>query len=201
MRKKNFFISVPDFKFRVGGWVRSSDYRDYRITTVSGDKFNNMIARCSGRLSAQRWPTYAECAVEFEGFQDFVEWHREQTGYGSKGWHLDKDILVRGSRVYSRQTCCLVPEPVNKVLLKTDAQRGLYPIGVSWNEPRQKFVAQLNRDGRRTYLGRYLTITEAFIVYKQAKEAQIKEVARRYREMLDPRVFDALMRYEVEITD
>ena len=37
--------------------------------------------------------------------------------------------------------------------------------------------------------------------YKQPKEDYIKEVANKWKDQIDPRVYDALMKYEVEITD
>ena len=51
------------------------------------------------------------------------------------------------------------------------------------------------------HLGYYLTSTEAFIVYKNFKESYIKEVANKWKDQIDPKVYEALMKYEVEITD
>ena len=42
---------------------------------------------------------------------------------------------------------------------------------------------------------------EAFLAYKQAKELHIKEVANKWKDQIDPRVYEALMNYTVEITD
>ena len=47
----------------------------------------------------------------------------------------------------------------------------------------------------------FKTPEEAFYVYKEAKETYIKEVANRWKDQIDPRVYEALMKYEVEITD
>ena len=51
------------------------------------------------------------------------------------------------------------------------------------------------------YLGLFNTELEAFYAYKQAKETYIKEVANKWKDQIDPRVYNALMKYEVEITD
>jgi oligoribonuclease (3'-5' exoribonuclease) len=45
------------------------------------------------------------------------------------------------------------------------------------------------------------TELEAFLAYKHAKEAYIKELANKWKDQIDPRVYDALMNYQVEITD
>ena len=50
-------------------------------------------------------------------------------------------------------------------------------------------------------MGTYNTSEEAFNAYKQAKEAYIKEVAEKWKDKIDPRVYDALVSYQVEITD
>ena len=38
-------------------------------------------------------------------------------------------------------------------------------------------------------------------IYKQAKEAFIKEQAEKWESQIDPRAYEALMKYTVEITD
>ena len=37
--------------------------------------------------------------------------------------------------------------------------------------------------------------------YKTAKEFYIKEVADKWKDKIDPRAYDALYKYQVEITD
>jgi hypothetical protein len=56
-------------------------------------------------------------------------------------------------------------------------------------------------EAKEKYLGRFVTPEEAFQVYKQAKEAYIKEVAELYKDQIDIRVYEALMKYEVDIND
>ena len=51
------------------------------------------------------------------------------------------------------------------------------------------------------YLGRYNTPEQAFLAYKIAKESYIKEVAEKWRDQIDPRVYNTLMNYEVNIDD
>ena len=42
---------------------------------------------------------------------------------------------------------------------------------------------------------------EAFNAYKQAKEAFVKEQANEWEDKIDPKAYEALMKYTVEITD
>ena len=113
---------------------------------------------------------------------------------------LDKDILNKGNKVYSPDTCVYVPQSINSLFTKSDKVRGEYPIGVY--KQKDKYVAQLNKgNGKQIYLGSYSTPEEAFQAYKQAKEEYIKEVANEYKDKIPYRLYEALMNYEVEIDD
>lgn len=109
---------------------------------------------------------------------------------------------MKGSRVYSEETCCFVPHEVNNLLNKQayGESRDL-PVGVCYDKGRKKFVAKLSMKSITKNLGRFETCEEAFQVYKQAKEAYIKEVAELYKDQIDIRVYEALTKYEVDIND
>ena len=57
--------------------------------------------------------------------------------------------------------------------------------------------------GKKVRVGLFPTIESAFNAYKESKESYIKKIAQEYydRGEITERVYDALMRYEVEITD
>ena len=55
--------------------------------------------------------------------------------------HLDKDILIKGNKIYSPQTCCFVPENLNSLITKNDSIRNNLPIGVSWDKKKNKFIS------------------------------------------------------------
>ena len=90
------------------------------------DKFN-LRERCA---------TYnnVTCCNEWLNFENFYEWLHNQDNFdkwlNNKGWAIDKDILIKGNKLYSPDTCCLVPDYINKLFTKSDAQRGNLPIGV-----------------------------------------------------------------------
>ena len=118
------------------------------------------------------------------------------------GWHLDKDLLVKGNKVYSEDSCVFIPKEINLVLTKNDTMRGEHLIGVHWNKKASAFVARVRKNkGKREYLGLFNTEIEAFNAYKIAKEAFVKEQANEWKDQIDPRAYEALMNYTVEITD
>ena len=171
--------------------------KEYRL-------WNNMLKRCYSVCCQKVRPTYIDCSISenFRYLQYFKEWCNNQIGFNSvdekgKPFALDKDILVKGNRVYNEDVCVFVPQEVNLLFTKRDKSRGEYPIGVSFHKSRGMLTATLNNK----YLGYFNTAEQAFQVYKTAKEAYIKEVANKWKDKIDLRVYNALMKYEVEITD
>ena len=55
--------------------------------------------------------------------------------------------------------------------------------------------------GRKKSLGYFTCPIDAFNAYTAAKEEHIKYMANIYKDQIDPRAYDALMNYRVEITD
>ena len=168
----------------------------------------NMLTRCYDSEFQERNPTYKGCTAENDwfNFQNMAEWI-ENNYYEVPGerMHLDKDILCKGNKVYSRETCIFVPERINTLFVKKDNARGNDPIGV-YQLPSGNYRAQCNNEyGKSVYLGVYSTEEEAFQVYKQYKEKIIKEVIDSYEGVIpEPfysRLKTAMYNYEVEIDD
>lgn len=94
-----------------------------------------------------------------------------------------------------------MPAEINSLIIKAYRIRGKYPIGIYEDRQAGKFKVRISVEGKQKHIGRYYCEKEAFQAYKQAKEAHIKEVANKWKGQIDPRVYEALMNYEVEITD
>ena len=164
----------------------------------------DMLRRCYSDKYQKKYPTYEGCEVSdnFKSYEYFYEWCQNQIGFGNEGWHLDKDLLIKGNKVYSEDSCIFIPAEVNSLLIKRTALRGNHLIGVSWSKKSRAFKAQVNKNkGKREHLGYFNTEIEAFNAYKQAKESFVKEQAEKYKSQIDPRAYNALMNYQVEITD
>lgn len=169
--------------------------------------WKGVLRRCYSEYCHNTQPTYAECSMSknFQYFPYFMEWCSKQIGFDSKdendrSFALDKDILVKGNKIYSEDTCCFVPYEINNSFLKRGNKRGESLIGVY--KSKDGFKAQLSRGKSiQIFLGYFSTEIEAFNVYKQAKEAHIKSLANKWRDQIDPRVYNTLMNYEVNIDD
>ena len=171
--------------------------------TKTYDTWHNMYQRCYNHKYHEKCPSYKNCTVceEWYNYQVFGKWCDENYyEVENERMTLDKDILCKGNKVYSPDTCIFVPVSINSLFVKRDTERGEFPIGVS--KYRNKFVAQLSKgDGKPMYLGVFNTPEEAFQAYKQTKEQYIKEVAEKYKSQKPQKLYDAMIAYEVEIDD
>ena len=182
-----------------GKGILGEGFKQSESQSYSFQLWKNMLKRCYSEVSFKKSPSYEQCLTSetFNDYQQFKTWCNSQLGSGNTGWELDKDILVKGNKIYSEDTCCFVPKEINLLLVKHDKGRGDYLLGVDYHKNRKQFRARCSDK----HLGWFNTELEAFYAYKEAKETYIKEVANKWKDQIDPKVYEALMKYEVEITD
>ena len=164
----------------------------------------NMFERCYSDTYKKKYSTYEGCGVSenFKSYGYFYEWCHKQIGFDNESWHLDKDLLAKGNKVYSENTCVFIPAEINQILTKREALRGTHLIGVNWCKRGKAFRATVRKNkGGQEHLGYFKTEIEAFNAYKTAKESFVKEQAEKWKDQIDPRAYNALMKYTVEITD
>jgi len=103
--------------------------------------WNNMLQRCYSTQYQERKPTYKGCSVseEWFTFSNFRRWMEKQDW---EGMQLDKDILFKGNKVYSDETCVFVTREVNSFTTDSGAARGEWLIGVSRHKASSKFQSQ-----------------------------------------------------------
>ncbi len=164
--------------------------------------WRSMFSRCYDEKFHERQPNYKDVTVceEWHNFQNFAKWM--ENNYNPEimqGWHLDKDILVKGNKVYSPETCDFVPKEINSLLILGKRNRGDCPIGLS--KKGNRYEVRVSNIFNKGYKGSYNSIEEAFKIYKTEKEKYIKEVADKWKNLISVRIYNALYNYEVEITD
>ena len=168
-------VTVDDFKDKGSKWVQRTWVGKKYTWTVSGVLWNNVKERCTAGGSTQtQEPTYKGAVNLFKGFQEFVEWHRNQVGYGL-GYELDADILKNGSKVYSENTCLLIPPALNRFLQSYRGKRGAWPQGMHIPSNTDKLVCRIGRFGEidRT-IGRFAIkdVDKAVAAYTKAKNLE-----------------------------
>jgi hypothetical protein len=96
--------------------------------------WNSMFERCYSNKHHIRKITYKDCEVDklWHNYQVFGEWFdKNYYEINNELMCLDKDILVKGNKTYSPNTCIFVPERINTLFCRRQNDRGEYPIGVN----------------------------------------------------------------------
>ena len=173
------------------------DSRQYRIWT-------SMLRRCYDDKSNGKDITYADCSVEeyFHSFENFYDFVTPLKGF-NLGYEMDKDLLVKGNREYSRETITFLPKIINLAI--QGSKRGLkqddLPAGVFYRKDTNKYRAISGEYGKLVHCGQYDNPMDAFHAYKASKEKYLKRLAEEYRDTLELRAYDALMQYEINPWD
>lgn len=206
------------------GWINDRTYPVHntdisRVSNSSPSKTATyqawacMKRRCIDNKYKEKYPTYigVDASEDFKNFTKFHDWWFEQLGNDLPDIQLDKDLLVKGNKLYSPDTCLLIPNFVNKFLTKRDATRGDCLIGVDkhgqykngdirYRAGVSEYDPISGKTGRK-HIGCFRNELEAFHAYKSAKEAIAKKYADYLSGKVDSRVIDALLNFQVNIND
>ena len=170
----------------------------------SYNKWVSMLKRCYDENSLKKFPTYKECKVceKWLYYPNFKEWYDENY-YEIDGeqTELDKDILVKGNKIYSPNTCVFVPKIINSIFKTNTKKQDSLPVGIFYRKDNNKYRVIFSFKGERMNLGNYKEIDEAFKVYKEVKEKHIKILADEYKNRIPIKLYEAMYKWEVEIDD
>lgn len=166
---------------------------------------SNMKTRCYNENYHKKRPSYAECEICDEWLNDhqaFYEWVSENFYEieGEDTVQLDKDILVKGNKLYSPETCIFVPKPINGLFGGT-ANKSDLSKGVSFIKSTGKYRATICIEGKNVNLGLFPTEEEAFLKYKEHKEAVILAKADLYKDVIPTELYEAMVNWKIEMTD
>ena len=132
-----------------------------------------------------RWKSML-CRVYYDKFNDIHtsyknvlicdEWHNLQN-YGKwddenyiEGWQLDKDLLSKEQKIYSPETCCFIPQELNKFMTNIQQSNANGYIGARWHKRDKIWESSISINGKKTYLGRFNTEKEAHKAYQEVRE-------------------------------
>ena len=129
-------------------------------TTPAYVKWKNMLRRCYSPKCHTRHPTYIGCTVSdvWLTFSNFKAWFDK---HNVVGFDLDKDLLIKDNKVYSKDTCLFVSSQINTLMTDSGATRGDYPIGVTLDKRCGKYQPQLTIKGKPKALGLYTNLTHS----------------------------------------
>lgn len=162
--------------------------------------WHGMMRRCYDTEFKKRSSTYLDCRVDdvWHNYQNFGDWYEDNYyRIENERVDLDKDILVKGNKVYSPDTCMFVPARINTLFANCETDHGKFSTCVYTNGRKgdKKFSVRT----RTEYLGSYRTIEEAARIYKWYKEDALKEVANEYKDRIPVKLYQAMINYKIDI--
>ena len=188
LKKVKFGIAINDYNGKI--WDNNA-----KRMIPSYIQWQSMLTRCYSESYHKKYPSYIGCYVcdDWLHFSKYKEWYDKHCVVG---WNVDKDIIIKGNKLYSPQTCCFVPTEINSAFTNNRHNRGKNMIGV-YEYTEGRFVSTYHKK----YLGTSTNEKELFLKYKFHKEKELKELAEKYKGLIDERVYNALINYDVEEGD
>lgn len=179
--------------------VGINDCKDFTNRDKAYKIWSDMLARCYSDDVKRSHPTYKECTCcsDWLYYSKFKKWFDAQMY--KDGYHLDKDIIVNGNKIYSPTTCALVPPYINSLLVCRVKKYGDLMRGVSREKGSSSFRASCCINKHNVHLGSFRTEREAHEAYKRAKYEEIRRVATESFNIgdIDDRVYNALLNYKI----
>lgn len=170
--------------------------------------WKKIIERCYCDRFKLHHNTYKDCTVcdEWHNFRNFYSWYKDNYySVEDEQMEIDKDLLVKNNKIYSPNTCVILPSSLNCLIIKSDKARGDLPIGVYYKNENHKYVAQcnttINNKRKNIHIGYYDNYIDAFNGYKEFKEGYIKLKAEEFKSFIPNKAYKALINYKVNICD
>lgn len=196
--KNPYRVNTYGVGFLGAGRFTARDSADGSKMSYEYRTWRNMLRRVYAPDTKRDKVTYAGCSVHSDwlNFQNFAMW-LSSNKVDKTGFHLDKDLLLRGNKEYSPDKCSLVPQQINKIFNNTSNNNGQHLVGVRKNEGGNNYSSVITKYAYQACIGNFKTEQEAHHAYVVAKEAYVKEVANKWRGRIDERVYEALMNWTV----
>ena len=152
--------------------------------------YNNMKNRCASRND------YSNCVIGKTWEKDhdkLYTWFRNNYYILPDGEpvEVDKDILVPYNRIYSEDTCLLVPQSVNRFFSGIHGKNNTLPVGVTFDKKKQKYKASVSHKA----LGTFNTPDEAHQAYRKAKLKQLELLIEEYKDVVPSEVTEAMSQW------
>lgn len=187
----------------LGVGILDLDNEDFSLPSYA--RWRNILIRSFSDKYKNEHPTYKNVTLSQDWiyYSNFKQWFYDPSNGYIDGYQLDKDLLVKGVKIYSPETCCFLPQELNKLLTKRDLHRGELPIGVHRLQRKSAYRASLQMFGKTKNFGYFKDPMSAFQEYKKRKEQYIKELAEDYfnKSKITQKVYEAMMRYKVDADD
>lgn len=138
--------------------------------------WHRMLTRCYSEKYQRLHPTYQKCEVceEWLTYSNFKKWFVDNY---IEGYQLDKDILVKGNKIYSPDFCTFIPQHINSLLIDRSNDRGKYPLGVNYEPKFDRYKSCISIHGKVKHLGYFKDPDTAHLAWAEAKKKYVSECA------------------------
>lgn len=174
------------------------NYKNDLSKTKLREIYNNMNQRCYYKKYHDRSPQYIGCQICPEWLENknkFYEWVQENYyTITNKQLDLDKDILIKGNKMYSPDTCIFAPHEINTIFENITRM----PI---YQKKSKTYKMNIWIDDHDITLGYYGTAEEAKLEYIKHKEAQILSKADLYKNVIPDKLYKAMINWKIELSD
>ncbi|MCO5781791.1 hypothetical protein [Citrobacter meridianamericanus] len=168
--KPNYGVGINDSTFCVSAKIEGAcvNHRAYAAWT-------GMLKRCYYETYKKEMKTYEGCSVDqrWHKFSNFFRWWKNNY---VEGWHIDKDIISPGNKVYSPDFCAYIPPSLNSFISLAINRDDDWPVGAYRCSSGGKYFTNIRGgNGKKHHLGTFETPMEAHYAWKAAKLDKAKE--------------------------
>ena len=176
----------------------SVNYKRNLSKTEMCRMYHNMYDRCYSLAYHERSPQYKDCEMCPEWLDDknnFYDWVLENYYTIDKEQiDLDKDILVKGNKIYSPDTCIFAPHSINTYFENLTRE----PV---YLQKLNKYRMDIWVENRNVNIGYYDTEEDAKKVFMRHKEALILAKAGLYHDRIPSALYNAMINWKMELSD
>jgi hypothetical protein len=184
---------IETFKTPNGEWAKCKTVNGVQYRSLSYEAWRQMLRRVADGESGVNL-NYSGCTIhpDFMDYQVFASWHVKQIGFNKPKYVLDKDILSPNVKIYSPDTCVLVPNALN--LFFSVKKHSQLPPGIYLTK-NQTFKVKLKSSCEQIHIGTYKSLDLAIDAYASAKRREELKLLGRCEAgefIVDPRVLSVL---------
>lgn len=206
-------------------WVDHKEYRDLNSGNLPLEELGRQqeyipYITLKSNAAYSIWNgIYMRCYIDNNGSSmcdlwrynkdSFAEWwSSEYYECDGESMAVDKDLLFPGNKEYAPDKCCIIPQTLNTMLSnckkhrlpKWKTAKMDLPLGVRYDSRMKMYYGEIRPCGHDEVirLSYWETPEEAFEEYKRHKQADILIMADKYKNKVPKKVYDALLRVEVQ---
>ena len=181
--KNLYFPNVCGVGYIGEGYTNKGNEKVYK-------SWQHMISRCYNN-GDNKYKFYGGIGVkvceEWHNFSNYAKWFYDNCYEIDEPLSVDKDIVNKNSKIYSPDTCIIIPSKINQIFIKVNIN-GQEKIGVD-KRSSGKYRAKLSN----VHIGTYNTKEEAIAAHKKMYKEMWNELISKYKNKIPDKIFSILI--------